>query len=180
MRLLFDAICAIALLTVVATLNEESKGTTPPNPPSYDAPSFPPKPPISQDPKRFSAIPRIVEPQEPVREELVTPNPTTSVPYRRPPEIVEVEPVCTPSKYEILQYWRLDITRMRHLYRRSTDSCLRQTFGKTYRPLINAVRHGASAANLPEPPEAYAQVVKQRCTNGRICGNGGIIPSPGE
>lgn len=104
-----------------------------------------------------------------------TPPPAPTVerldrPYEE--EETPVEPRCMPSKYEVMQYWRLDVVRMRHLLGRSSDTCLRKTFGDTYTPVANAVRRGASSYNLPEPPASYTKAIRARAMLRPQCANG--------
>ena len=213
LRHLFDAITAMSLLVVLGTIATQdepqprnSTGATPRGKattlPVVKASLTQVTEPIRQIPKpmQFTVTakeptpvppPSVPEPRsEPVKVAQPEstpiargPVPTTSVPYEREPE--PVVPHCTPGRWEIMQYWKLDLVRARSLARVCSNGCLKKTFGATYKPLMNAVQRGANGyANTPEPPESYANIIIKRycqggCHGGSEAGNP-LRPLTGE
>lgn len=124
--------------------------------------------------------------REPVPTMVPTPasEPSTR-PYEREPN--PIRPQCTPSREVLMQYWRMDLARARGLTAHASDAQARRVLGATYKPLMNAIQHGAGTGrHIPDPPESYTKVIVARhgtplCTKDGCRGAGnGFEPLPGE
>ncbi len=69
-----------------------------------------------------------------------------------------IQPVCTPSRWEIMEYWRSDFFVYRHQVSIGTQpQGLKQIFGTLYEPLRDAVGKG-----MTTPSQEYADAVTKR------------------
>jgi hypothetical protein len=174
LRTLFDALSAMSLLVVVATVAAEPQ-------PRGDPPNEP-MPVVDRPRVGYTPPPPMPAPEPEVVQR--TPPPQITPPYVREPE--PAPPQCTPTRSALMQYWRQDLVRARSLSRVAGDEKCRNVLGDAYGPLMTAIQNGANGGNnTPEVPEAYAKVVIARhtgtvCVNGVCTSGNGFLPTPGE
>lgn len=134
----------------------------PPPPTPYERPAEP-----GAEWRRPAAIPETAAPPFP-REDAPKP-------YARRP----VDPVCTPDRYAVLCYFRLEVSDCRGGIGAVHPDHLKNRYGDRFPIVYEAALSNVNPAFLPEPPEAYAASIRKeyRATRERGCGDG-FCPAP--